>query len=172
MKIGLVAQRDNSRAVEVADTVRSALVADGVDCRLDTATATSLDVPDAGSEIESFDECDLVVSIGGDGTFLFAARAAGGTPMVGVNLGEVGFLNAVRPENAVNAVRETVAAIRKTATRSGRHPDSRRPAAGSKARPRSTRSSSTGRGGATAAVRPSRLPSTAQRIRRATPTAC
>jgi len=112
MNVGLVAQRDNSRAVEIADAVRSALVDDGVDCRLDTATATSLDVPDAGTGIEGFEDCALVVSIGGDGTFLFAARAAGGTPMVGVNLGEVGFLNAVRPENAVDAVRETVAAIR------------------------------------------------------------
>jgi len=62
-------------------------------------------------DVGAFEACDLVVSIGGDGTFLFAARAAGGTPMLGVNLGEVGFLNAVSPENAVAAVREAVDAI-------------------------------------------------------------
>ncbi|TQQ81107.1 NAD(+)/NADH kinase [Halonotius terrestris] len=113
MKVGLVAQRDNERAVEIADAIRAALDDDGVDCRLDTATATSLDLPTAGTTVERLEACDLVVSVGGDGTFLFATRAAGDTPMIGVNLGEVGFLNAVAPENAVDAVRDTVAAIRR-----------------------------------------------------------
>jgi NAD+ kinase len=57
-------------------------------------------------------ECDLVVSIGGDGTFLFAARGAGTTPIMGVNLGEVGFLNAVAPEEAVDDVAAEVQAYR------------------------------------------------------------
>jgi len=113
MKVGLVAQRDNSRAVEVADAIRGALVNDGVDCRLDTATASSLDLTTDGTTVERLATCDLVVSIGGDGTFLFAARAAGDTPMIGVNLGEVGFLNAVAPDNAVDAVRNTVNAIQR-----------------------------------------------------------
>jgi NAD+ kinase len=55
---------------------------------------------------------DLVVSIGGDGTFLFAARGAGGVPILGVNLGEVGFLNAVSPAGAVHAVLAEVEAFR------------------------------------------------------------
>lgn len=50
------------------------------------------------------DACDLEVSIGGDGTFLYAARGAGSTPVLGVNLGEVGFLNAVSPAAADVAV--------------------------------------------------------------------
>jgi len=57
-------------------------------------------------------DCDLVVSIGGDGTFLFAARGAGSTPIVGVNLGEVGFLNAVAPDEAVAAVERKVTEYR------------------------------------------------------------
>ena len=121
MEVGLVAQRDNSRAVGIADSIQAALTDDGVSTRLDAATATALaestattDAPtDPGTtaDVGVFGACDLVVSIGGDGTFLFAARAAGGTPMLGVNLGEVGFLNAVSPDNAVAAVREAVAAI-------------------------------------------------------------
>jgi NAD+ kinase len=121
MEVGLVAQRDNSRAVNVAESIQAALADDGVSTRLDAATAAALAestaTPDASAtpgttaDVGVFGACDLVVSIGGDGTFLFAARAAGGTPMLGVNLGEVGFLNAVSPENAVTAVREAVTAI-------------------------------------------------------------
>ena len=120
MEVGLVAQRDNSRAVDIAESIQTALADDGVSTRLDAATAAALSgstttdtVGDAAgsSDVGVFEACDLVVSIGGDGTFLFAARAAGGTPMLGVNLGEVGFLNAVSPENAVTAVREAVDAI-------------------------------------------------------------
>jgi NAD+ kinase len=53
-----------------------------------------------------------VVSIGGDGTFLFAARGAGSTPIIGVNLGEVGFLNAVSPTDAIDAVVAEVCHVR------------------------------------------------------------
>ncbi|QGN06229.1 NAD(+)/NADH kinase [Halorhabdus sp. CBA1104] len=64
--------------------------------------------------------CDLVVSIGGDGTFLHAARGAAGTPIMGVNLGEVGFLNAVSPNDAIETIQDVVADLRgdgETATR-------------------------------------------------------
>ena len=64
--------------------------------------------------VERMDECDLVVSIGGDGTFLYAARGAGSTPILGVNLGEVGFLNALAPEEAVETVVAEVEHIQKT----------------------------------------------------------
>ena len=108
MEVGIVAQRNNSRATELAAEIRTALSAHGVDCRLDEATASAVGTPEAGASVDSFEQCGLVVSIGGDGTFLFAARGAGGTPILGVNLGEVGFLNAVTPADAVGAVREEV----------------------------------------------------------------
>ncbi|ATW87784.1 NAD+ kinase [Halohasta litchfieldiae] len=112
MEVGIVAQRGNSRATALAAEIRATLGAAGVDCRLDEATASTVDAPAAGADVDSFAECDLVVSIGGDGTFLFAARGAGGTPILGVNLGEVGFLNAVRPDEAIEAVREEVESLR------------------------------------------------------------
>ena len=111
MEVGIVAQRDNSRAAALAAEIRGALRDEGVGCRLDEVTAAAVGVPEAGGPVETFSDCELVVSIGGDGTFLFAARGAGGAPILGVNLGEVGFLNAVRPENGVSAVRQEVEAI-------------------------------------------------------------
>ena len=112
MEVGLLAQRDNDRAVAVASDIRAALASASVDCRLDPTTADALGLAADANALEAFDTCALVVSVGGDGTFLFAARAAGGVPILGVNLGEVGFLNAVAPDEAVSAVREEVNAIR------------------------------------------------------------
>ncbi|HEY8740719.1 MAG TPA: NAD(+)/NADH kinase [Candidatus Dormibacteraeota bacterium] len=52
----------------------------------------------------------LVVTFGGDGTFLRAARAAiaRGLPLLGINLGRLGFLAWVTLEEAAGALREWV----------------------------------------------------------------
>ena len=110
MRVGIVAQRGNDRAAFLTDELRQRLRDESLEVWVDEATAGVLDVP--GSAVDAFDACDLIVSIGGDGTFLFAARGADGTPLLGVNLGEVGFLNAVGPEDAVESVVEAVRAFR------------------------------------------------------------
>ncbi|SFR60168.1 NAD+ kinase [Halogeometricum rufum] len=110
MQVAIVAQRGNSRAAYLSDDLRERLREAGVEVRVDAKTAAELGVE--GHPVETFATADLVVSIGGDGTFLFAARGAGGTPIIGVNLGEVGFLNAVGPEDAVEAVMAEVERFR------------------------------------------------------------
>jgi NAD+ kinase len=47
-------------------------------------------------------ELDLVVSVGGDGTFLRAAHLAsrGDVPVLGVKVGRMGFLTEVEPDEA------------------------------------------------------------------------
>ncbi|MFB6106378.1 MAG: NAD(+)/NADH kinase [Halobacteriaceae archaeon] len=102
MRVGIVAQLSNSRAAYLAADVGEMLAERGVERWYDEETAAMLDAE--GTPTEEFGRCDLVVSIGGDGTFLYAARNAETTPVLGVNLGEVGFLNAVAPEEAVAAV--------------------------------------------------------------------
>ncbi|WP_135828666.1 NAD(+)/NADH kinase [Halorussus halobius] len=113
MNVGIVAQKDNDRAVELAGRMRDALAPE-VAVRLDVETADRLG--SEGSPVDEMDATDLVVSVGGDGTFLFAARGAGTTPVLGVNLGEVGFLNGVAPDDAVETVEAVVAGYRETDT--------------------------------------------------------
>lgn len=103
MEVGIVAQHDNDRAARLAGAMRASLRRRGVDVRVDRATARALGDGD-GAAVADYHECELIVSVGGDGTFLFAARGAGETPIIGVNLGEVGFLNAIGPDDAVEAV--------------------------------------------------------------------
>ena len=121
MRVGIVAQRDNDRAVALATDLGERLREAGVELVFDETTGESLGDGDQWTAtepnvtaVEGMAECDLVVSIGGDGTFLFAARGAGTTPIMGVNLGEVGFLNAIAPEEAVETVAAEVEHIQKT----------------------------------------------------------
>ncbi|MBK9130312.1 MAG: NAD(+) kinase [Gammaproteobacteria bacterium] len=88
----------------VADTIRALaahLGAKGVTVLLDADTARLL--PDIGLRTASRDEigrrCDLAVIVGGDGTLLNAARslAAHAVPLVGINLGHLGFLTDISP---------------------------------------------------------------------------
>ena len=102
MQVAIVAQRGNDRTAGLAADLRERLREAGVSVWLDDATAEQFGLE--GRPVGEFHAADLVVSIGGDGTFLFAAHGAGDTPILGVNLGEVGFLNPVRPDDAVDAV--------------------------------------------------------------------
>ena len=49
---------------------------------------------------------DMVISVGGDGTFLSASQCVGqsGIPILGVNLGRLGFLSEYSPEEACDAL--------------------------------------------------------------------
>lgn len=62
----------------------------------------------SGTEI--FEKSDFIVALGGDGTILNVARqcASFSTPILGVNLGHLGFLAEVDAENVVEAVEKIV----------------------------------------------------------------
>ncbi|ADD06402.1 putative NAD kinase (polyphosphate/ATP) [Natrialba magadii ATCC 43099] len=109
--VGLVAQRANERAHELAAALQEGLESQAavLDVVLDELTASALSV--SGRPVAAMSDCDLVVSIGGDGTLLFVAREVSDTPILGVNLGEVGFLNAVAPGDALDVVPEIVSQL-------------------------------------------------------------
>jgi len=123
MKIGIVAQRSNHRAISLATQLHERLHEVDVAVVFDETTAATLATDEnrwadgdqpapTGVPVDAMSDCTLIVSIGGDGTFLYAARGAGSTPVLGVNLGEVGFLNAVAPDEAVETVLSEVERLR------------------------------------------------------------
>ena len=92
---------------EVLRTVRAAaerFVAAGIGVRVLEDEAAALGTPGASvvpSDPSAAAGCELVLVFGGDGTLLRGAELARAsrTPLLGVNLGHVGFLAETEPEN-------------------------------------------------------------------------
>jgi NAD+ kinase len=65
----------------------------------------------AASHEECIDRASLLVAFGGDGTILSAAREVGArsTPILGVNLGKLGFLAEVAPEEMPESIADILA---------------------------------------------------------------
>ncbi|MGX8694625.1 MAG: NAD(+)/NADH kinase [Methanobrevibacter sp.] len=56
--------------------------------------------------VGEIDDADMIVSIGGDGTFLETSRLACGKPIVGINTGSLGYLTEISPQNIENALKD------------------------------------------------------------------
>lgn len=52
------------------------------------------------------EHCDFLITLGGDGTFLRTARHSQGKPVIGVNLGGLGFLTVFRPEEIEGVIKD------------------------------------------------------------------
>src|SRR5262245_64239930 len=95
---GFVVHPARRQALAAASELEAWLVGRGVETR-------QLDGNDADDDARAAafaDGLDLVLSVGGDGTFLRAARVAAGAdvPVLGVKVGRLGFLTEVEPDEA------------------------------------------------------------------------
>jgi NAD+ kinase len=98
-RVGFVVHAGREAAVRAATELEDSLTAAGVE------TGELTDEPVGGSRGTSA-ELDLVVSVGGDGTLLRAARLAAqdACPIVGVKVGRMGFLTEVEPAEAAGLI--------------------------------------------------------------------
>jgi len=109
----LVTHTGRPDIVELSRNTARRLTAAGFDVRMLAYEAkelnNGLDVRPYEPEIEAASGAEIVLVLGGDGTFLRAAELARptGAPLLGVNLGHVGFLAETEPE----ALDATVASI-------------------------------------------------------------
>jgi NAD+ kinase len=84
----------------------------GVEVRLPTPYAEAIGLPELAHDLETFAHgLDFVVSLGGDGTMLRTVDlvAPEGVPVLGVNLGQLGYLTEVEPAQLEDALRRALA---------------------------------------------------------------
>ncbi len=94
--IGLVANKDKKAALELLPRIISNLELKKAELMLETETAVLAGRSDlAASWAEIKKSCQGIIVLGGDGTVLNTARTAPQVPLLGVNLGRVGFLSEV-----------------------------------------------------------------------------
>jgi NAD+ kinase len=98
-RVGLVSKPRRPDIKGVAPGLLDWLRDRGLRCLYDHQTADYLGTPDGLSREALAAEVDLLIVLGGDGTLLAAARAAGGRslPLLAVNLGGLGFLMTTGP---------------------------------------------------------------------------
>ena len=102
MTVFLVPNLQKERAVLIAHAAIEQLTACGVTVLMSSAVQAAFpDEPvDFITEQQAFSTCDVVVTVGGDGTILQAARRglSYGKPLLGINVGRLGFLATVEAD--------------------------------------------------------------------------
>ena len=102
-RVALVIKPSSAQAIELAATLADYLLKRFDKVVVDEAVADDIKVANLSSvaKEEIGAACDLAIALGGDGTFLSAARTMAhyGVPIIGINLGHLGFLAEVPPEN-------------------------------------------------------------------------
>jgi NAD+ kinase len=93
-RVGLLAHLDKADAVEASNKVIRTLKEDGIQVYSPLEAISSLSGVDGPLSDDLTRDLDVMIVLGGDGTFLRAARLTAGTgvPILGVNLGHLGFL--------------------------------------------------------------------------------
>ena len=91
--MGLVLKREAPEALEAARPIVAWCSANGVEAATEPETADLLGIPGMTKSM-MFDKAEAIVVLGGDGTLLATARLCGPRkiPILGVNLGTLGFL--------------------------------------------------------------------------------
>lgn len=106
MRIGIIARFDVPEAVEMAGGVASFLLNRGVEITVDLKLTEELPhLREYREDIRNM-EADMILTIGGDGTILRTRSLLEDKeiPILGINMGTVGFLTEVDPENVFSAL--------------------------------------------------------------------
>jgi NAD+ kinase len=111
VRIALLAKPESETAAAVAAGVYAWLRDRGHTVLLDSGTAALTGLPAAFERTGFHEDVELAVVLGGDGTQLLAARifSPGGVPVFGVNLGRLGFLTDVDPDQMIPALERVLA---------------------------------------------------------------
>lgn len=110
--IGIIGkQSDGAKVASTLARLVHELGEHGRRALIDAPTAALLGRSDGLAVDELAQRCDLIIVVGGDGTFLHAAREVSGhgVPLVGINLGRLGFLVDISPDDIASCIHPILA---------------------------------------------------------------
>jgi NAD+ kinase len=110
--VGILLHHERDQAADLARDAAAWLIERGHEVRLPLRDAGIAGLPELGVAEEGFAPgLDLAVSLGGDGTMLRTVDlvAAEGVPVVGVNVGQLGYLTEVEPPGLRMALKRFLA---------------------------------------------------------------
>jgi len=110
MRIGIVTRHDIHRGVELAEEIVEFLIKRNIDVFLDPLIVSELRrFHNLSCDIDEMD-VDIIITIGGDGTILRTQSLITGKkiPIFGINMGTVGFLTEISPEETFHALKEVL----------------------------------------------------------------
>jgi len=110
MRMGVVARLDMPMAIKLARNVIEFLIENGVEVSIDTSLADKVpEFKDLARDLKEMD-VDIILTLGGDGTILRTQSFIEGKkiPLLGVNMGTVGFLTEIDPKNVFQELEEVL----------------------------------------------------------------
>jgi NAD+ kinase len=107
-KIGIIGKRNIAEQMDVLKNIIRVLKKHSTHIYLDDHIAPLISDEKGLSKTEIFSKSDLVIVLGGDGTILKSASGVGKriTPVLGVNMGNLGFLSEIVPDQLEDAMRQ------------------------------------------------------------------
>lgn len=109
--VALVVNKEKAQAREMGRFIVTYCQEHSLGPSLLPVDAAFLGYPELAASLQELRQrADLVISLGGDGTLLGAARlfAEAGVPVLGINLGRLGFLTAAEPEQLETVLADLV----------------------------------------------------------------
>lgn len=106
--VGIIIHRTKPEALALAVEVIDWLKERNIDVSLDENTAIRLGRPALACREEEWSEIEFLITLGGDGTILTAARLAAPfkIPILGVHMGQFGFIAETHPDDLFSNLKE------------------------------------------------------------------
>ncbi len=108
--IGIYAKRNNPDAVQVAIQLKAWLAERGIRVLVERKLAANMGAAEGVPSRELPPLVDCIVVLGGDGTLISVARKVGnlGVPILGVNLGSLGFLTEITLDDLYDELQRVI----------------------------------------------------------------